>query len=90
MYYLMPRICIICKFAKNCTYETFIVNGSHTHYCEDHINYKPANSVHLPCTLDLQTSDSKDINDIFKYSGRCKVCVKIGHAKCLGCFPKRF
>ena len=86
----MPRLCYICKCTKNCEYETFIVNGAPIHYCVDHINDRPSNGVRLPCTLDLQTSDSKDINDIYKYSGRCKVCVKIGHDNCMGCFPRPF
>ena len=86
----MPRLCYICKCTKNCEYETFTVNGVHIHYCVDHINDRPSNGVHLPCSLDLQISDTKDINDIYKYSGRCKVCVKIGHDNCLGCLSKRF
>jgi hypothetical protein len=82
----MPRICSICKFTRDCEFETFNVNGIHNHYCVDHIDNRPGNGIHIPCSLDLQPSDSGDIRD---YSGRCKVCVKIGHEYCLGCFYVR-
>ena len=46
MNYLIPIMCSICKFTKNCTYDTFIVNGYHTHYYVDYISYNPYNSIH--------------------------------------------